>query len=185
MLNSVYSKVLNSLANSKESLSDAQISLLEKIQSKSRFEQLMAVLPEDWENMYTINFYDEIEMVTRAFQSSRVCKGHRIKKERIIRSIIVSEGHDAVPGRYDEYLKRDYDYPIEEDKWKIDHDLTEYILPSFHIDHRLIWTMKEREVDIASNETVEDAKFNYSINVYIPKPKVLIDVENIKLNKLV
>lgn len=185
MLNLVYSKALSSLATSKESLSVAQTSLLEKIQSKSRFEQLMAVLPEGWEEMYTINFYDEVETVTRAFQNSKVYKGHRTKKERIIRSIIVSEGHDAVPGRYDEYLKRDYEYPIEEDKWKIDQDLTEYVLPSFHIDHRLIWTMKEREVNLDNNETVENTEFKYTINVYIPKPEVLIDVENIKLNKLV
>lgn len=182
MLNSVYFEKLGKLSNATQHLTDAQLSLLNAINSKSRFEQLMEALPDDWEKTHKINIYTDIPSTIYAFRNLAKYRGKNCIYERSVISVIVSDKHKATPSRYYEHFKRDYDYPPEEDKWKVDHDLTEFFPASFHVDHRLIWVMREREVEPNSGMSIENADFTYSINVYIPSAETLANVETLKLN---
>lgn len=185
MLNSTYSKKLAALSDTEKVLNDSQIILLKFIKSKSRFEQLMSVLPNGWENTYKLNFYEDPDEASKAFLNTKRFKGPKPILERTVLSIIVSDKHAAIPGNYDEHLKRDNDYPLEADKWKTYLGLTQFTPASFHIDHKLIWIMQEKEIAFDSEEKLLDVEPKYSINVYVPSPNVLINVENIKLNDLV
>lgn len=178
MLNSVYLEKIEELSNAEKKLTEAQISLLTAIQSKTRFEELMEVLPENWEEFYTINFYSDPGKVSNDFMNRRTYKTSNLIFERRITSVIVSDKHPASPGKYEEYLKRDTDYPISADKWKVYMGLTELVRTSFHIDHKLIWIAKERKLGTDSN-------YRYSINVYIPNVDYLINAETIKINNLI
>ena len=102
-----------------------------------------------------------------------------------ITSVIASDKHPAFPGKYEEYLKRDKDYPVEEDKWKLYMGLTEFTKTNFHIDHRLIWTARERKIDFSNSDKIKDTPYDYSINVYVPNDEYLINAETIKLNNLI
>lgn len=185
MLNSVYLESLDKLSYVTQHLTDAQLSLLNAINSKSRFEQLMEALPDDWEKTHKLNFYTDIPSTIYAFRNLTKYKGKTCIYERTVLSVIVNDKHKAVPSSYYEHLKRDYDYPPEEDKWKVDHDLTEFVPASFHVDHRLIWIMSEKEVNPDSNIPIQNADATYSINVYIPSAETLANVETLKLNNYI
>lgn len=190
MLMSVYSKNLEKVTNGSTSqMSDAQIKLLNLIRSKGRFEQLMEVLPEGWENTFEIICYSDPVSVSQQFREERRSTGSKRVYERKILSIIfnkqrandgVSFKYNPTPAKYDEIKRRDYDFPIEENAWKIDTDLSEYSPAIFHVDHKLIWLMQEREVEINSNVNIEDVPYKYSINIYVPTEETLIEVEKIK-----
>ncbi len=187
MLYSTYTKNENCFTKANKKLNKQQELLLREIRSKSRFNQLMEVLPDGWEKSFEINFYYDPSDIIQSFRESVMSQGSRKIGERIILSVIVSENHPATPTKYNEHLKRDYDYPIEEDKWKIDQDLTEFTPASFHLDHKLIWTMKERSISDIPNDSsrkisLKEIPFKYSINVYVPEPHILVSVENLKLN---
>ena len=195
MLHSTYSKNIGNLSDASKRLSEEQVKLLTKIRSKGRFDRLMAVLPDGWEKTFKINFYDEPFRVNQVFSQFRQFKGSKTTHERTILSIIINSQtatdedtgttylkYEATPAKYDEYLKRDYDYPFEADIWKINHDLSEHTPASFHLDHKLIWVMKERSIPLDSDEAIETVPYTYSINVYVPTAEVLIEVENLKQN---
>lgn len=185
MLFSLYTEKISALSASSLQLSVAQIALLRKLQSKTMFKELMDALPKDWEKSFKIVFYDSPEKVNQKFQNFIKYKGNKVVHEVIVSSIIASKLEETIPAKYDEYLKRDYDYPIEEDKWKINQDLTYFTPSSFHLDHKLIWLSKEREIPMSSNDTIESVDYKYTINVYVPNPDIVIDVENLKLNGVV
>lgn len=195
MLIKTYSENIGKLVDSTERLTEAEINLLTKIRSKGRFDQLMEVLPQNWEKIFKVNFYDNPFEVAQTFRNEKHYKNSHNVFERTVLSVIINKQlkkdpetgesklkYPAVPSRYDEYYQRDYDYPVEENKWKINHDLSEFVPASFHLDHKLIWTMQERSVDINSEQDITKVPYKYSINIYVPTSDVLIEVENLKRN---
>lgn len=195
MLISTYSRNLEKLIEAPERLNQTQIQLLTKIRSKGRFDRLMEVLPDGWEDKFKINFYDNPFDVAKVFCNEKRYKNSETIFEQTVLSIIINaqlsvdpETHEsrlkypATPAQYDEYYQRDYDYPVEAKKWKINQDMS-YVTPaSFHLDHKLIWTAKIREVDINSDINIEDVPYSYSINVYVPTAEILTEVLNLKMN---
>lgn len=195
MLISTYSHNLEKLINAHERLNEVQIKLLTAIRSKGRFDRLMEVLPEGWEDNFEINFFDNPFDVATRFCNEKRYQNSRTIFEQTVLSVIINAQlevdsetqesklkYPATPAKYDEYYKRDYEYPIEMNKWKVNHEMS-YVSPaSFHLDHKLIWTMKKREVDINSTDKIEDVPYSYSINVYVPTPEILTEVLNLKMN---
>lgn len=189
MLMSTYSVNVEKVADSTSQMSEAQVKLLNLIRSKGRFDQLMEVLPDGWEDKFEIVYYDDPISVAHNFREEKRSTGSKVIYDRKILSVIfnkrrLSDGvtfkYNAIPAKYDEHKRRDYDYPIEENVWKTDTDLSEYIPASFHVDHKLIWLVQEREIDINSDVRIEDVPYKYSINIYVPTEETLIEVEKIK-----
>ena len=189
MLMSIYSENIEKVVNATDHLTEAQIKLLNLIRSKGRFEQLMEVLPEDWEEKFEIMYYDDPSTVAHQFREEKRSLGSRVVYDRKILSIIfnkqrekdgITYKYNAIPAKYDEHRRRDYDYPIESNIWKLDTDLSEYRSASFHVDHKLIWIAQHREVDINSETKIENVPYKYSINIYVPTEETLIEVEKIK-----
>lgn len=189
MLMSTYSANIKKVVDTTDQMSEAQIKLLNLIRSKGRFDQLMEVLPEDWENKFEIICYDDPADVTHEFREEKRSCGSKVVYDRKILSVIfnkqrkkdgVTYKYAAIPAKYDEHKRRDYEYPIEDNVWKTDTELSEYSPASFHVDHKLIWLLQQREVDINSETKIEDVPYKYSINIYVPTEETLIDVEKIK-----
>lgn len=189
MLLSVYSENVKKVVDSTSQMSEAQIKLLNLIRSKGRFDQLIEVLPENWEDKFEIVYYDDPSIVSREFREERRSYGSRIVYDRKILSVIfnkqrladgVTFKYEPTPAKYDEHKRRDYDYPVENNVWKTDTELSEYYPSSFHVDHKLIWVTKQREVDINSDVKIENVPYKYSINIYVPTEETLIEVEKIK-----
>ena len=121
-------------------------------------------------------------------EEKRSC-GSRLVYDRRILAVIfnkqratdgVSFKYEPTPAKYDEHKRRDYEYPVEENVWKIDTELSEYSTPIFHVDHKLIWITQERNVDIKSNVKIEDVPYKYTISIYVPTEETLIEVEKMK-----
>jgi len=182
MLNSTYANTLGKLSVVCSTLTETQIELLKVINSKSRFEQLMAVLPENWEKTHKINYFSNPFTVATNFLNQTTSRPDKKLYERSILHVVVSDKHIASPGRYDEHLKRDTDNPGE---WKVYQGLTHLVPSTFHVDHKLIWITKERSVTHDSTISIDDVDYSYSINIYIPSLDTLINAENMKLNNLV
>lgn len=194
MLLSTFSTNISKLVNSNNQMSEAQIKLLNLIRSKGRFNQLMEVLPDGWEEAFEIKYYENPEEVSHEFREEKQRVGSKVIYDRSILSIIINKQrvkdengnpvfkYNAVPSKYEEFKRRDYDYPFEANIWKTDVDLSEYTLGSFHIDHKLIWIVQERRVDINSEIKIEDVPYKYSINIYVPTEETLIEVD--KLNSM-
>lgn len=182
MLNSVYSEKVKYLTEDCTPLTETQIFLLKTLKSKSRFEQLMEVLPENWENTHEIKLYATPSEVATAFMTQTSSRPDKKFYERIVLDVVVSANHEAVPGNYDEHLKRDNDNP---GYWKIYQGLTTVSYSSFHIDHKLIWITKERRIEPDSDASIENVPYSYCINIYVPSLETLSTVETLKLNKLV
>ena len=189
MLLSTYTENIDKVVDLATQMSEAQIRLLNLIRSKGRFDQLMEVLPEGWENKFEIICYDNPTDVSHQFREEKRSTGSRVVYERKILSVIfnkqrlndgVTFKYNAIPAKYDEHKRRDYDYPIEANAWKTDIELSEYTPCSFHVDHKLIWVVQQREVDINSDARIEDVPYKYSINIYVPTEETLIEVEKLK-----
>jgi len=181
MLNSVYSKKLDNLSGTPTCLTSTQMDLLKVLKSKSRFEQLMEVLPENWESTFKIKIFDNPDKVATSFMNQKTIAYGKNVFERSIISVVVSDKHPATPGRYEEHIKKDNDNPRD---WKVYQGLTELVRPSFHVDHKLIWTTKERAIDPNSKDSLNNVDYIYTINIYVPSIDTLCNVENMKLNNL-
>ncbi len=195
MLFSTFTNKQKELTEMPKKLSQAEINLLTTIRSKGRFDQLMEVLPVDWEKTFEVNIFHNPDEVSRAFINEKRYRNSETIYENTVLSIIINKQstldtetgesyfkYPAVPARYDEYFKRDYDEPVEANKWKNNSDLTEFIPGSFHLDHKLIWVSKKRGINISSEGKIDNEPYKYSINIYIPSEETLIAVENLKRN---
>lgn len=191
MLMSIYSANIEKVVNSTGQMSEAEIKLLNLIRSKGRLEWLLEILPEGWEKTFEINYYEDPNEVSKEFREEKISKDARVVYDRKVNAVIFnrqtveSNGQkvfkfNAVPAKYDEHKRRDYDYPIEDDMWKPDDFLSKYTPGFFHVDHKLIWIVQERKVENGSDLDINDIPYKYSINIYVPTEETMIEVEKIK-----
>ena len=180
MLYSSYSKNEKNIVTLEPVLGNLRMAVLAHLRSSRWYNQLEGILPENWEEDYDLVLYSDPVDVLNAFKEQKYHRYSTLIAENQILSFLASKKEDTKPGRYFEYTKRDNDFPYEENEWAVNNDLTEFVKPVFHVDHRLIWITGSREINFFSTEDIKKIPFKYTIHVYTPDVDVLTKVQYMK-----
>lgn len=184
MLYSCYSKREKEFSTSEPLLSNLRTIALAHLMSSRWYGLLEGILPENWEENYELELCSNPDDVLKDFKEEVYHRGSIPISEKKILNFLASKKEDTVPGKYIEYTKRDNDFPYEDNKWTVNHDLTEFVKPTFHVNHRLIWITGSRQIDFFSNEDISKLPFKYTIHIYRPEVEVLTKVEHMRFNGL-